>query len=345
MNSGEIQPSLVTLTCRFQCILAANVRSGQRESDGWQEHSRLFISSTFARCIQSTDLRNNLKVAQTNVSFLRPLHTGERFTHVINLQVIIFELLFLSFGLYTVKKRLFFSWGRSICLSICTANKKASTSHITPHDNGKLDDCVCHGRVLYDKEHDIMKAIRQRWLWMSNSDCCCIYAWFIDGQLYPSVLSLNPPDYFNILTHLKEEVLEPSNRKLRWMCLSTSWSVQPHRPSCHKIQTSESIANLCRWRCEQFWCKYFAFWDHFFVKPAACQGLTLPLLYVPVFILLKVYYVVLGKTFYAFFLCLKLNKQIPPLVFMTESTNQLEKNNTWRTPPPLEHQTIFWRSY
>ena len=247
---------------------------------------------------------------------------------------------------FTQQKRdFFFSWGRSICLSICTANKKASTSHITPHDNGKLDDCVCHGCVLYDKEHDIMKAIRQRWLWMSNSDCCCIYVWFIDGQLYPSVLSLNPPDYFNILTHLKEEVLEPCNRKLRWMCLSTSWSVQPHRPSCHKIQTSESIANLCRWRCEQFWCKYFAFWDNFFVKPAACQGLTLPLLYVPVFILLKVYYVVLGKTFYAFFLCLKLNKQIPPLVFMTESTNQLEKNNTWRTPPPLEHQTIFWRSY
>lgn len=55
--------------------------------------------------------RNGLKVAQTNVSFLRPLHTGERFIHVINLQVYIFELLFLWFVLYTAKKRLFFLEG------------------------------------------------------------------------------------------------------------------------------------------------------------------------------------------------------------------------------------------
>lgn len=127
--------------------------------------------------------RNGLKVAQTNVSFLRPLHTGERFIHVINLQVYIFELLFLWFVLYTAKKRLFFPWGRSICL--CTANKKASTSHITSHNNGRLDDCVCHRRVLYDKERDIMKTIWQRWLWMSNPDRCYIYAGFIGAGLKP----------------------------------------------------------------------------------------------------------------------------------------------------------------
>lgn len=111
-------PLLVILTCRFQCIPAANVRvSVQRESDGWQEHSRPFIVNlckTYPvyRLQDHCALpRNGLKVAQTNVSFLRPLHTGERFIHVINLQVYIFELLFLWFVLYTAKKRLFFLEG------------------------------------------------------------------------------------------------------------------------------------------------------------------------------------------------------------------------------------------
>lgn len=117
--------------------------------------------------------RNGLKVAQTNVSFLRPLHTGERFIHVINLQVYIFRVVVFVICTLHSKKETFFSWGRSICL--CTANKKASTSHITSHNNGRLDDCVCHRRVLYDKERDIMKTIWQRWLWMSNPDRCYIY--------------------------------------------------------------------------------------------------------------------------------------------------------------------------
>lgn len=52
--------------------------------------------------------------------------------------------------------------------------------------------------------------------------------------LLPCSVSLFVTLRFNLLTHLSGEVLEPSNRKFRWMCASISWSVRPHRPSCHK---------------------------------------------------------------------------------------------------------------
>lgn len=79
--------------------------------------------------------RNGLKVAQTNVSFLRPLHTGERFIHVINLQVYIFRVVvFVICTLHSKKETFFFEGGRFVSAQRIKRHQPVTSQVITMAD-------------------------------------------------------------------------------------------------------------------------------------------------------------------------------------------------------------------